>query len=354
MSVAVQATLDRRYEKADRPTIYFIGVTTGKSSIMTVFPRWAEHLGLAGAEIRGIDCKRHDDPRVYRRVVEFLRSDPLSLGALVTTHKIDLLAACRDLFDELDPFARLMGEVSGISKRFSRGDKGAVPFSLRENWDSLQVVSRGVWRVRLVGHAKDPISSGQALEAFLPPDHWRRTRAEVLVLGAGGSSIAITCYLMDPKHGQNRPSRILVTNRSTPRLREIEAIHGQLGSPVLAEYYHTPTPEDNDALVGRLSPHSLVVNATGLGKDAPGSPITSLARFPEQGYAWDFNYRGDLVFLDQARAAQTKHRLHVEDGWIYFLHGWIRVISEVFDLRIPVRGPEFDTLAQIAAEVRLS
>ncbi|MBK8047339.1 MAG: hypothetical protein IPK16_09605 [Anaerolineales bacterium] len=38
------------------------------------------------------------------------------LGAVVTTHKIDLLAAARDLFDELDPYAQALGEVSGIGK----------------------------------------------------------------------------------------------------------------------------------------------------------------------------------------------------------------------------------------------
>jgi shikimate 5-dehydrogenase len=57
-----------------------------------------------------------------------------------------------------------------------------------------------------------------------------------------------------------------------------------------------------------------MVNATGLGKDGPGSPITDAAPFPEWGYAWDFNYRGDLVFLEQARRQQTARRLHVEDG----------------------------------------
>ena len=36
----------REYVKADQPTFYFIGVTTGKSSIMKVFPEWAEFLGL--------------------------------------------------------------------------------------------------------------------------------------------------------------------------------------------------------------------------------------------------------------------------------------------------------------------
>ena len=31
---------------ATQPTMYFIGVTTGKSSIMKVFPEWAQALGL--------------------------------------------------------------------------------------------------------------------------------------------------------------------------------------------------------------------------------------------------------------------------------------------------------------------
>ena len=324
MAVAVQAATDTRYEPAAVPTMYFIGVTTGKSSIMTVFPRWAEHLGLKGAVIRGIDCKWHDRPEVYRRAVEFIKHDPLSLGALVTTHKIDLLAACRDLFDELDPFAQLMGEVSGISKR---GGK-------------------------LVGHAKDPISSGLALEAFLPAGHWERTGAEVLVLGAGGSSIAVTCYLMDQRHGSNRPSKIVVTNRSQPRLEEIRRVHAKLAQPVPVEYHHAPRAEDNDALVNCLKPHSLVINATGLGKDAPGSPITDRALFPEDGFAWDFNYRGELVFLEQARAQAEERALHVEDGWVYFLHGWTQVIAEVFHVEIPARGPGFDEISRIAAEAR--
>jgi len=324
MSVAVQATLDARFEPARQPTMYFIGVTTGKSSIMKVFPRWAEHLGLQQAVIRGIDCRWHDDPEVYRHVVDFMRRDPLSLGALVTTHKIDLLTACRDMFDRLDPYAELLGEVSSISKQDGR----------------------------LVGHAKDPITSGLALEAFLPAGHWEGSGAEALVLGAGGSSIAVTCYLMDERHGANRPAKIYVTNRSKPRLEEIERIHDRIGRPVPCEYLHCPEPADNDAVVERLAARSVVMNATGLGKDAPGSPITDRARFPDGGYAWDFNYRGDLVFLDQARAQAESRRLHVEDGWVYFLHGWTRVIAEVFHVDIPTSGPQFDELSRIAAETR--
>lgn len=137
-----------------------------------------------------------------------------------------------------------------------------------------------------------------------------------------------------------------------PRLAEIREIHHQLNQPVPVEYHHTPGPEDNDAIMATLNPGSLVINATGLGKDAPGSPVTDAAIFPKDGFAWEFNYRGHLVFLDQARAQEKNRHLHVEDGWIYFIHGWTRVIAEVFNVEIPVKGPEFERLSQIAAEAR--
>jgi shikimate 5-dehydrogenase len=317
-------TPDAPYPPAERPTMYFIGVTTDQSSIMRVFPRWAEYLGLGDAAIRGMDFKWHDEPENYRRAVQFIKEDPLSLGALVTTHKIDLLRACRDQFDRLDEFADLLDEVSGISKRDGR----------------------------LVGHAKDPITSGLALDAFLPDGYWERTGAEALVLGAGGSARAVTWHLLQAKHGADRPSRIVVTNRSAPRLEEMRAFHERIGADVPRAYHHTPSPETADAILGRMKPGSLVINATGLGKDAPGSPLGDAAVWPERAIAWDFNYRGDLLFLRQARAQAQARRLRVEDGWTYFIHGWTRVIAEVFQIEIPTGGRGFDEISRIAAEVR--
>ena len=186
----------------------------------------------------------------------------------------------------------------------------------------------------------------------MPEGHWEQSGAEALVLGAGGSSIAVTSYLMDERHGANRPSKIYVTNRSQPRLEEIERIHDEIGRPVPCEYLYCPQSTDNDAVLNRLKPQSVAMNSTGLGKDAPGSPTTDAARFPEHGYAWDFNYRGDLLFLEQARAQAAPQGLHVEDGWIYFLHGWTRVIAEVFEIDIPTSGPQFEELSRIAAETR--
>lgn len=309
------------YTAATKPTFYFIGVTTAQSSIMRVFPAWARHLGLGDVEIKGIDFPLHASREAYREAVEFLRDDPLSLGALVTTHKIDLYAACEDLFDEIGPHARIMGETSCLSKRDGR----------------------------FVCHAKDPVTSGLALDGFLPPGHFAQSRAEVFSMGAGGSTIALTWHLMQKSRGENRPSRVIVSNRSGARLEEIQRIHRELDLGVPCEYVIAPRPEDNDAVLARLSPGALVINATGLGKDAPGSPLTDAARFPERAIAWDLNYRGKLVFLDQARAQAHARDLQIEDGWTYFIYGWTRVMAEVFHIDIPTRGPAFEEICRIAA-----
>lgn len=314
---------DFDFQPAERPTFYFIGVTTKKSSIMKVFPEWAKHLEL-DAPIVGIDCQIHDDAEVYRSVVRFLKEDELSLGGLVTTHKMDLLEAARDLFDELDHYADTLGEISCISKR-----KG-----------------------QLHGSAKDPITSGLSMDAFVPEGHWKRTGGELCLVGAGGSSLALTVYVMEHKPPEDRPSRIVVTNRSKPRLESMKAIHDRMNSGIPVEYHHCPEASQNDEIVGRLAPGSLVANATGLGKDAPGSPLTDDVVFPRDGFAWDFNYRGELVFLEQARRQADERSIHVEDGWRYFIHGWTSVIADVFNIEIPASGPEFEELSKIAAEAR--
>ncbi|WIB25731.1 shikimate dehydrogenase [Curtobacterium sp. MCSS17_015] len=325
----MSAARDQTFTAADLspatvPTFYFIGVTTGGSSIRRVFPLWAAELGLGDVVLTGIDLPVHAPAADYRRVVEFVKQDPLSLGALVTTHKLDLFRAAADVFDEVDPLAELMHEVSSISKRDGR----------------------------LVAHAKDPISSGLALDAFVPPGHFATTGAELVVFGAGGSAIAIDWYLTRTGRGADVPSRVVVTNRDDQRLEALRAVHDASGAQVVL---HTERADDlsvNDAVLAAAPAGSVVINATGLGKDAPGSPLSADASFPEGALVWDLNYRGDLVFLDQARAQAVARGLHVEDGWTYFVHGWTQVIAEVFDVTIPTSGPGFDRLSDLAASTR--
>ena len=305
------------------PTLYFIGVSTGQSSIQEVFPRWAKRLGLARARLQGIDLPLHASKSAYRSVVEFIKCNPLALGALVTTHKLDLFEAAGNLFDVVDHFAQLMGETSCISKR-----KG-----------------------HLVSHAKDPISSGLALDSFVPIDHWRETGGHAFLMGAGGSTIAISWHLSQHLEKTDRPETVIISNRSQPRLDHLRSIQEKYDSPPQFKYVLAATQEDNDRILEALPPASLVVNATGLGKDAPGSPLSNDTVFPSKGFIWELNYRGNIVFLDQARKHQGSLQ-HIEDGWNYFLHGWTRVISEVFDIDIPTEGPLFEELSALAKEAR--
>lgn len=306
------------YVKAAQPTIYFIGVTTTQSSIMKVFPKWAKSLNLENAVIKGIDFPPHSSAQEYRQAVEFIKSDPRSLGALVTTHKIDLYNTCKDLFDYIDPYARQLGEVSSISK-----DGG-----------------------KLCAHAKDPISSGLALEHFVPDNYWDDFDGDVLLLGAGGSTLAMSVYFAQKKWGSNVPKNIIIANRSLPRLESAKKILEGMNPQIHFHYRLTPAPADNDAILKTLKPHSLIVNATGLGKDGPGSPFTDYCEFPADSLVWEINYRGDLVFKEQAQAQADKKHLHVEDGWIYFIHGWTQVISEVF--HIDIKGDVLNHLSEIA------
>ncbi len=300
---------------ASIPTLYFIGVTTQQSSIMDVFPRWAEILGLE-AQLVGIDLPLHAPADHYREVVEFIKDDPLSRGALVTTHKINILEAARDLFDRLDGYAQVFGEVSCISK------------------DDTS----------LVASAKDPITSGLAMEAFIPQGFWEDQAGHVLLLGCGGSSRAILAHLCKLEHGNDRPARAVASDVDPVRAEELQSIMDSLGSGVPVTTAVVEGPEDNAGLLEAAPPHSLVVNATGLGKDRPGSPLAADARFPKNSFVWELNYRGSLEFMHQAAAQADSRNLHVEDGWTYFIHGWTQVIAEVFAI-----GDIFPYLPQLSA-----
>jgi shikimate 5-dehydrogenase len=306
-------------QPAQRAAFYFIGVTTGQSSIMKVFPAWAKALGI-DAEIKGIDLPLHAPAGEYRKVVDFLKKDRFSLGALVTTHKLDLYKACRDMFDFIDPYAEKLAEVSSLSKN---GEK-------------------------FCAHAKDPISSGMALEKFVPPRFWKEHGGEALLLGAGGSSLAMSMYFSREEAGDNVPSRVTIANRSEARLESAKAALAGCGKKVNFRFVHGPAPSDNDRLVAALPPYSLVVNATGLGKDAPGSPVTDAVSWPQNSLVWEINYRGDLIFKRQAEAREKVKNLHVEDGWNYFIYGWTQVIAEVF--HITIDAAMLETLSRIARE----
>ena len=304
---------------ADGTYMGFVGVTTAGSSIMKVFPKWAEVLGLPTHKLIGRDIDMGAPPEVFRDVVSSIKDDRDHRGALVTTHKISVFASAGDLFDDLDDLAQTFGEISSIAKRGNR----------------------------LTGAAKDPVTVRLALEDFLPPDHFASTGAAALVLGSGGSGCALSHQL---GLRDDQPSRVICTARSHHKLDHQRELHERAGIDAdLMQYEITSGPEAVDDLLGALPPSSLVVNATGMGKDCPGSPVSDAGRFPDRAVVWEFNYRGSLEFLHQSRLQQADRGLVIEDGWRYFVHGWTQVIADVFD--IPMPRETVAELARVAAGV---
>lgn len=284
-----------------RRRMRFVGVQTQSSSIMTLFPVWSRILGL-DAELVGLDIPLHAPPETYRAALREMKSDPACVGALVTTHKIRFLDATRDLFDDLDQFADQVGEVSSISLR----------------------------RGQVLGAAKDPLTAGLALEEVLAPDHFCGG-GEVLCLGAGGAGTAIGWYLAQRP---DRPSTMTFVDTEVARLEHLREVLLARGAD---HGVRTGTPSDGEATsrLAALPPGSLVINASGLGKDRPGTPLPDGAVLPAGAVIWELNYRGSLEFLHAAGSQQESRDLTVVDGWRYFIHGWTQVIADVFEIPMP-------------------
>jgi shikimate 5-dehydrogenase len=303
--------------------LIFVGVTTGQSSIMRIFPRWTARLGLGeDIQIQGCDLPLHAPAQRYRQVVLQVRDDPNTVGAIVTSHKMDLYAAARDLFDELDEPARLLGEVSSLALRDGR-----------------------LW-----GWARDSVAAGRAFERLPGPGSGARTPADVLCFGAGGAGQAIAFHLLTQTSPQPAWRRIILTDRDPERLDRIQRLRRRLSSPLDLMTVQTGDPRMHDDLMASLPDGSLVINATGMGKDLPGSPVTERGQFPRRGIAWDLNYRGERQFLQQASRQAAARDVRVADGWEYFIDGWTAAMEAIFDR--PISRAERDLLAADAHAVR--
>ena len=284
--------------------MYFVGVSTGASSIQRIFPEWVRLAGVPDAVLIGLDIPVGASPQAYRDAAARMKEDPDCRGALVTTHKVSLYRHAADLFEAFDDDAKLLGEVSCV-------------------------VCRGG---RLQGQAIDTLTGELSLRTLLRGETFT---GEALIIGAGGAGLALAVVLR--RH--HRPARVILTDVSSDRLREI-------GCVVDAERMAIRAPSDHDRLIASLSPGCLTVNATGLGKDRPGSPVTQGVRFPPRAIAWDFNYRGDLKLLGYARQAGVE----AVDGWEYFLHGWSQIMARVLGFKVT---PElFEQMRGAAARSR--
>ena len=233
------------------PTFYFIGVSTAYSSSRKMFPLWMEALGHPEVRWQGLDLPIHADPEVYRDLVAHIKETPNALGALVTTHKIDLLEASRDMFDELGPYATVCQEVSSIAKD---GPK-------------------------LIGQATDPLASGLSLQAFVEAGYFGRAGAEVLCLGAGGSAVAISLNFIQQTNPADRPrgsnTRTTAVNRSLASGPHDRIASGRLDRPDTRPqaWYSTRSPLCPCESSSWMMTVSLVTSS-------PGSSTSTVMRRP--------------------------------------------------------------------------
>ena len=196
-----------------------------------------------------------------------------------------------------------------------------------------------------------PISSGLSLDAITGPGYFGGTGGEVLCFGAGGSAIATLLHLINKQDPADRPKRFVVVNRSQGRLDHMREMAAKQATDIQVDYIHNQDPAVNDGIMGKMPPHSIVINATGMGKDTPGSPITDTGQSSRSMASPGSSITAASWISCTRPLAQKESRdLLVEDGWLYFLHGWTQVVAQV--LHTPIEGELFERLAKAAGTVR--
>ena len=283
--------------------VVFVGVTTGSSLVHRAMPAW-QPLLASPCGLRGVDISLGADDGTYVRLLGDLLRDESVAGAVVTTHKARMFRAGRELFARLDPVALACEEVNAV-RRTGGG---------------------------LHGWARDPVSAGRVADRI-----WPDAEGQVICLGAGGTAVALARHLLT-----TRPRlRFACADQDPAAVGHL----ARLAARPVAGYVGTGHWDD---LVSTAPPGSLIVNATGMGKDRPGAPITSRARFPPRSVIWELNYRGDLKFLSQARLQARGRQLQVHDGWQLFCHGWAAALTPILGL------PDDDALGDQFAEAAQS
>ena len=279
--------------------VVFLGVSTAQSRINTQFKTFGAVLGFS-AELVGVDLPIGSSSEAYKAFLDYILHDNSVAGALVTSHKTALFRAGRHLFTSLSADATKLEEVGAI-RRTTEG---------------------------ITGQASDPRAVKRALGIILksqPP----LKRRDVLIFGAGGAGLALA-YVLGKDVNDEPGGSITLVESDANRYSAVRIIleHLRLKRPINL----ICNGSSGDSILDHSSPGTLVVNATGLGKDAPGSPISDAAKFPSNSIAWDFNYRGSLEFLSQARSQVSARQISVGDGFDYYVAGWTEVLSYIFNV----------------------
>jgi len=307
----------------------FVGVTTAQSIINYIFPVWMKILGsnvvLKGIDIparrRGESVNKYAD--IYRDCIQKIKLSPDVLGAIVTTHKVGIYNTTVDLFDELVDSSVKVGAIGCVYKSATK----------------------------LVGEATDVLAVKKAFENIcLLHQGVPMTSFDVCILGCGGGGIALAYVLL--ANNDQFTGNVIMTDISDERIENTKNLLKKYDSNHKLRLHVIENTSETDKIINSLNTGSFVVNATGMGKDTPGSPVSAHVIFPNNGCIWEYNYRGELDFYKLATTQKITQNLSIFDGFDYFLHEWITAISRI--LGICIDDELFERLSKAATGIYVS
>lgn len=277
----------------------FLGVSTKNSSVNKTFPYWMKEID-SNAALYGMDLSLNSPRKSYLEFIE-MATCPDVVGALITSHKTDVFRHGQSFFSDISQDATELKEISSIRHNTSTGE--------------------------LFAHNTDIVGSRRALaELTTKNERWLNGDGNITILGAGGACLSLLKAL---ERYQNFSGKIFLTEKSLDRISEIKDILDRLNLNIIIE------PSENTEDVIRSSGAApLVINATGVGKDIQGSPISNIDCIGREATVWELNYRGDLTLLNDLRETISSNNLIIQDGWDFFVDGWMNNIC--FGLSIPI------------------
>ena len=301
--------------------IVFAGISTSGSVVRRVFPQWMNLLGQT-LELQTIDIPADSPASPYRALVSNLAADPSVRGVVVTAHKRAVYDHAVDLLAGTDSRARSLREISVLYRQDDQ----------------------------LHGTVIEPASIVTTLAQMGGGTPVTARDADTVIYGAGGTAISLIACLTDPAWPPSaRPRRLHLIDTSASRLQRAHDLAACGPARLPVRVYHS-TGQASLRDLGPLPDRSLIINATGLGKDRPGSPIRLPPSWPRRACVWDLNYRGHLLMLDDARAAAAERQLTTHDGWLLFVNGWAESLSAIIGR--PISDDERAAMHYLAARVR--
>lgn len=286
-----------------RRQIWFVGVSTAGSAALAAFPAWSRSLGLE-AEVVGVDLAVDAPADAYRQLVARFRASAEVMGAVITGHKARLFETARDQLDAVSDAASGCREIS----------------VLRRDGDHV------------CGTAIEVRSSAAALREIVPANHWAISGGQLLILGAGGTAAALISAMFDQSGaGSIGPSAVHLIDLVPSRAERLAEHLGRLSRDTAVSVERV---KEASSVLTRLPSGSLVVNASGVGKDVSGSPVPLPAPWPDRVIFWEINYRGELPLLKDATHQAPARGLAVHDGWKLFVAGWSEALAAILNRRL--------------------